>query len=112
MISQKIYGDSRKLELLLPGFPLSDSGPEGTDDSQEPVAGDGGERHDARHHAEDCVEDSNLAEYRREVVLVFVTQLPGGHQLIKLPACQDKSRLVIFPVYVLKWVSGNCRPPL
>ena len=53
MISQKIYGDSRKLELLLPGFPLSDSGPEGTDDSQEPVAGDGGERHHAGHHAED-----------------------------------------------------------
>ena len=87
------------LESALPGFSLSDSGPQGTDDGQEPVAGDGGERHDARHHAEDCVEDSNLAEYRREVVLVFVTQLPGGHQLIKLPACQDKSRLVIFPAY-------------
>ena len=38
-----------------------------------------------------CIEDSNLAEYRRQVVLVLLTQLPAADQWIKLPACQGMS---------------------
>ena len=41
-----------RLVLVLPSLSLGDSGSEGTDDSQEPVTGDGGEGHHAGHHAE------------------------------------------------------------
>ena len=38
----------------IPGLPLRDPGSERADDSQEAVAGDGGEGHHAGHHAQHC----------------------------------------------------------
>ena len=51
-------------ELVLPGFSLSNSGPEGTDDSEKPVTGDGGEGHHAGHHAEDWQDRGLLGDHQ------------------------------------------------
>ena len=77
-------------KIYKPCFSLGDSSPEGADDGQEPVTGDGREGEHAGDHAEDyeeeedwqsspiddtCVEHSYLTEYSREEELVLEAEL-------------------------------------
>ena len=48
----------------IPGLPLRDPGSERADDSQEAVAGDGGEGHHAGHHAEDWQDRGLLGDHQ------------------------------------------------
>ena len=43
-----------------------------------------------------CVENSNLAEYRWQIVLMFLTQFPVADQSIKLPVCQHGNSVFSF----------------